>query len=460
MTPQSGRVFFDDARPRALEVADDVAAEGVDVLLVRDVLGRCALIVDDRTRPVRPELTDDWTSRLSTGLGHYAAERPLLLATGLFSADGLLESDRVRLDPEHQGGPRGGRVLFLDNTVVGQDWTQVSTPSLETDGSRTHRTALYGFKGGVGRTTATAILARHLADLGHIVLVIDLDLESPGAGTLLSSEASLSRHGVVDQIVESAVGNAVGLELVTSAGYTPRTGRGELWVAPARGRGSDASPYNYVDKLNRVYADIPGAAFADRLEAAVRACEQAVADSGETGNRPDVVLLDSRAGIHDIAAVTISRICDLALLFGADNGQTWSGYSDLFTAWNASGQARTIREKLRMIASMVPDSPQRPMDSYLKLFREHSWECFSTLYDDDAPQMTTGELVPGAFSPSLEDDSAPHHPIPILFEPGLVGMDAQSAPGWQDRAFVQAAYRDFLDIATRLIIADPQNEGM
>lgn len=459
MTLSPNPVLFDEARPRALGVAYEVAAEGWDVLLVRDVLGRFTLVVDDCGRQAEADWAGAWTERLTAALRPYATDRPLLLASALFSADDLLNSVRIQPDPEHRPEEGHGNVRLLDNTVVGEDWGQVSTPALEMDGSRTHRTALYGFKGGVGRTTATAILARHLADRGHIVLVVDLDLESPGAGPLLMAGAELPRHGVVDQLVESAVHNAAILDLVAPTGYTPRTGRGELWVAPARGQGSASVPYSYVDKLNRVYADIPGADFADRLETAVRACESAVARGSESGRRPDVVLLDSRAGIHDIAAVTISRLCDLALLFGTDNRQTWSGYGDLFGAWHASGQARRIREKLRMVASMVPDSPQRPMDAYLKSFREHSWECFSVLYDDDAPLLATGELVPGAFSPSLEDDSAPHHPIPILFEPGLVGLDADSAPGWQDRAFVQAAYRDFLETAMLLITAEPQNEG-
>ncbi|WP_345943384.1 ParA family protein [Streptomyces sp. SID8352] len=440
-------------------MAYEVAAEGLDVLLVRDVLGRFTLVVDDRGHQVESDKTEIWSERLTADLCQYATDRPLALASVLFSADDLLNSARSQPDPEHRPGGDHGDVRLLDNTVVGEDWAQVSTPALELDGSRTHRTALYGFKGGVGRTTATAILARHLTDRGHIVLAIDLDLESPGAGPLLSAGAELPCHGIVDQLVESAVNNSVSLDLVAPTGYAPRTGRGELWVAPARGQGSASVPYSYVDKLNRVYADIPGADFADRLESAVWACETAVAQGSESGRRPDVVLLDSRAGIHDIAAVTISRLCDLALLFGTDNKQTWSGYGDLFRAWNASGQARRIREKLRMVASMVPDSPQRPMGAYLQSFREHSWECFNVLYDDDAPLEATGELFPGAFSPSLEDDSAPHYPIPILFEPGLVGLDADNAPGWQDRAFVQAAYRDFLETAARLITAEPQNEG-
>ncbi|WP_211192263.1 KGGVGR-motif variant AAA ATPase [Actinoplanes sp. TBRC 11911] len=429
------------------------------MLLVRDVLGRCSLIVDDREHHITSEVAADWTERLNSTLRPYAADRPLVFVTQLFAADELLGSKRIQSDLMHPRDKGHGQVRILENTVVGEDWAQVSTPTVETDGSRTHRTALYGFKGGVGRTTATAMLSRHLTDRGFVVLVVDLDLESPGAGPLLIAEALLPQYGIVDQLVESAVANAEGLDLVASTGYAPPSGRGELWVAPARGRGARGAPYAYVDKLNRVYSDIPGATFADRIESAVRACELAVARNTESGRRPDVVLLDSRAGIHDIAAITISRLCDLALLFGADNTQTWEGYGDLFAAWQSSGQARQIREKLRMVASMVPDSPQRPMDAYLTSFREHAWECFSALYDDDVPLPATGELVPGAFTPSLEDDSAPHYPIPILFEQGLVGLDAQNSPGWQSRAFVQAAYGDFLSIATRLITADPQNEA-
>ncbi|WP_254393082.1 KGGVGR-motif variant AAA ATPase [Streptomyces buecherae] len=376
-----------------------------------------------------------------------------MLASELFSASSLLDSDRAITDPDRPDG----RVRVLDNTVVGEDWAHVSTPASEADGSRTHRTALYGFKGGVGRSTATAVLARHLTDQGYIVLVIDLDLESPGVGPLVAEGAELPLHGVVDQLVESAVDNAEGLDYVVRSGYAPRRGRGELWLAPARGRGRQGAPYAYVDKLNRVYTDVPGANFADRLENAVRACEDAVALHGDSGRRPDVVLLDSRAGIHDIAAVTISRLCDLAFLFGTDNAQTWEGYGDLFAAWLSSGQAPAIREKLRMVASMVPDSPLRPKDTYLQSFREHSWECFALLYDDDVPAPGTNVLDPNSFSPFLEDDAAPHHPIPILFEPGLVGLDAVSTPGWQGRAFVEAAYRDFLPTATLLITANPQS---
>ncbi|WP_260476015.1 KGGVGR-motif variant AAA ATPase [Streptomyces sp. WAC 06783] len=460
MTFPPDPVRFDRARTLALASARELAASGVDVLVVRDLLGRVSLLLDDRLTDISDGTVAHWTAHFSSSLGPYAPQRPVLLASRLFRPSALLDSPRVVDDLGAPSAPRAGRVRLLDNIVVGEEWTRVRelTESDQSTAPRTARTALYGFKGGVGRSTATYMLARRLADLGRCVLVIDLDLESPGVGPLLVTEEQFPAYGLVDHLVESAVGNADGLDLVVPASHLPSHNNGELWVAPARGLGAPDVPYSYVDKLNRVYADSPSTefpAFADRLESAVAACEKAVA---VRSRHPDVVLLDSRAGIHDIAAVAISRLCDLALLFASDNTQTWKGYRDLFTAWRDAGQAVAVRERLRMVASMVPDSPDHPLDTYLESFRDHAWSCFSILYDDlpaDAPSDGGDRLwqdkLP-VFNPSPEDDSAPHSPIPILFTLELVGLDAINTPGWDERAFVRAAYDAFLDTATRLIL--------
>ncbi|WP_369212589.1 KGGVGR-motif variant AAA ATPase [Streptomyces flavofungini] len=450
MTLYAEPIRFDESRPAALSVAREVAAEGFDVLLVRDVLGRFSLVVDDGAEGAGAsgEQVERWRESFTGRMGRYSGERPLVMTSVTRLPKTLTASPRA-LEIDAATGAAGA-VRLLDNTVVGEDWSHVTSPAADTGGGtvRTRRTALYGFKGGVGRTTATAVLARRLADQGKIVLVVDLDLESPGVGPLLLGDGNLCRHGVVDHLVESALGNADGLEIVTRSGYTPRN-RGELWIAPARGAGAEGVPNGYVDKLNRVYADTEGARFADRLAATVRACEEAV-ERSESGYPPDVVLLDSRAGIHDVAAVTISHLCDYALLFGADNDQTWSGYRDLFEAWAASGQAAPIRRKLRMVASMVPDSVHYSKDTHLASFRLNAHETFSVLYEPLAP----GEIADAKEgSWALEDDAAPHSPIPILFEPGLVGMNVPKAPDWQERAFVKAAYRDFLKMAVPLILA-------
>ncbi|MGV4981638.1 KGGVGR-motif variant AAA ATPase [Streptomyces sp. NRAIS4] len=459
MPPPTFPVRFDEAREYAVEAARAVAGQGFDVVLVRDVLGRFSLVVDDTGRQQdAARLLDSWEAEFTGGLGRYRSEQPVVRASQMFSAEAVLHSRRAVADATGPASEGAGTVRVLDNTVVGEDWSRVSAPDPAAGRTRGHRTAVYGFKGGVGRTTTTAVLARHLADRGHAVLVVDLDLESPGAGPLLAGR-NLPRHGIVDHLVEAAVDNAEGLECVTRTAYVPRDRYGELWVAPARGQGTPNTPYTYVDKLNRVYSDLPGASFGHRLERAIQACEDAIERDGDTGRRPDVVLLDSRAGIHDIAAVTISQLCDMALLFAADNTQTWAGYGDLFSAWQSAGQASRIREKLRMVASMVPDSVHFSMKDYLKSFREHAFACCSLLYDEVAPGEVGGPDGPAddatpavsPFAPSLHDDWAPHSPVPILFDQGLVGMDSVNAPDWWDRAFVLAAYREFLATVTPLI---------
>ncbi|MFC7825036.1 KGGVGR-motif variant AAA ATPase [Streptomyces sp. NPDC057375] len=449
-------IRFDQARPAAVALAHEVATAGLDVLLVRDVLGRFSLIVDDAKEEdaASTEQADRWRESFTGGLGRYSGERPLVLTSVTRLPKTLTASPRALEIVAATG--TAGAVRLLDNTVVGEEWSHVTTPPATDDGGTPspRRTALYGFKGGVGRTTATAVLARRLADQGLIVLVVDLDLESPGVAPLLLGDGTLCTHGVVDHLVESALGNEDGLEIVARSGYNPRN-QGELWIAPARGAGTEGVPNAYVDKLNRVYADAEGARFADRLAATVRACEEAV-ERSDSGRLPDVVLLDSRAGIHDVAAVTISHLCDYALLFGADTDQTWSGYRDLFEAWAASGQAPAIRNKLRMVASMVPDSAHYSKDTHLVSLRRNAHATFSVLYDSLAPDEVAGASE-GSWD--LDDDAAPHSPIPILFEPGLVGMNVPRSPDWQERAFVEAAYRDFLHTAIPLIMAGPAGDS-
>jgi hypothetical protein len=246
----------------------------------------------------------------------------------------------------------------------------------------------------------------------------------------------LPEYGVVDFLVEAAVGNEADLELVARSQVVHSQGNGEVWLAPASGR--PRPRYDYMPKLNRIYLDVDGRSFGDRLSAAVAACEHQVAAKSRP---PDVVLLDSRSGIHDIAAVAITQLSDLALLFATDSTDTWAGYSALFREWRLPPQRATaIRDRLRMVATFVPAQTE---DAYLATFRDHAQACFAdTLYDnvtaDDAANLA-------AFNPSPEDADAPHSPLPILFSSDLVGLDTSSNRDWSRSELVEAAYRRFVE---------------
>lgn len=319
---------------------------------------------------------------------------------------------------------------------------------------------MYGFKGGVGRSTAAVVLARYLAAKGHCVLLVDLDLESPGVSAVALGGAEQPDHGLVDVLVESAVGNVEGLNCVARGGRFRVEGNGEVWVAPAGGRPRDG--YSYLPKLNRVYLDSPdptaaggdasGASsrsFAARLRAAVAHC---VDEVERASRKPDVVLLDSRAGIHDIAAVAITQLSDFTLLFGIDNAATWNGYRELFQQWQTDGRlARSIRERLRVVAAMVPAARE---SEYLTGFRDRAHTVFESLYDDEV-----GANDVEVFNPAVDDRDAPHSPLPILFSTDLVGLDLTGGVGWLDQDFVVTAFDEFVRSAADLILGDPGDAG-
>jgi len=284
------------------------------------------------------------------------------------------------------------------------------------------------------------VLARHLADEGRCVLVVDLDLESPGVSSLLQDPEQLPEHGVVDHLVESAVGAADGLDLVVRSSVLPTKSNGEVWLAPAGGRPRDG--YDFLAKLNRIYSDLPPAEpdgeprpFARRLDDTITACEKRVT---ELARQPDVVLLDSRAGVHDIAAVTLTQLSGLALLFAVDNPATWYGYEMLFRQWRDHPErVETLRERLRLVAAMLPQSG---WEERLELMREHAQEKFEEyLYDDEEG------VDHDAFNPSSQDQDAPHAPIPIFFSSDLVALDPARNRDWIDLDVIQSAYTQFLD---------------
>ncbi len=334
-----------------------------------------------------------------------------------------------------------GRLSILERGVVGADWTRSNSPS------RLCRAAVYGFKGGVGRSTATFMLAQYLADLGKCVLVVDLDLESPGVSALAQDVQNVSEYGIVDFLVESAVGNADGLEIASRSQLITGKNNGEAWLAPAGGR--DLS--GYLAKLNRIYADLPATeeqpskSFATRLDEAIRKAEDTVTS---LSRKPDVVLLDSRAGVHDIAAVVLTQLSSINFLFGADNPQTWTGYRTLFEQWKISGKARELGERIQMVSSMTPDKDR---DRYLSSFRDHAQEVFSeTLYED------TDDSELDAFNFSVDDVNAPHSPLPISFNSDLVALDPTRQPHWHSQQLIQAAFKDFLLPASQLILGYDQ----
>lgn len=236
-------------------------------------------------------------------------------------------------------------VWLVDRLATEGNWAQI-TP--ETKGPP--RIVFFSIKGGVGRSTALAATAWCLAQAGKRVLVLDLNFESPG---LSSNLLSLSRHpkyGITDWLVEDLVDNADAVfeNLIATSDLSRDF---DIYVVPAHG----ADPGEYVAKLGRAWMPKiqPGGtreSWSSRLRRLLQALEQRV--------RPDVVLIDSSAGIGESASACVTDLgANLVLLFSLEDLQTWIGCRILFEHWQRAGEAESMSERLRLVAAATHDSP-------------------------------------------------------------------------------------------------------
>jgi hypothetical protein len=407
-------------------------------LLLRDVYGRLRVALD-ANREEHAELIGRLQKELES-LGAFAGEPKVLCRADVFDPSLIFEDPSILL---FQVPKSDLSVRLLDRQVTGQDWL-LRTGSLgDADGKAAPRIVFFGLKGGVGRSTALAILAFHLAKAGKQVLAIDLDLESPGLSGLLMPPDRLADFGIIDWLVEDAVGQSDDLpRRMISVSPLSANLRQEIRVAAAPRR----DDLYYLDKLSRAYADIPGKNGPQRFSDRIRRLVEVLV----VQEKPDVILIDSRAGLHDLAAVSVVGLASTAFLFGSDTAQSWQGYKLLFAHWQSRPDiARFVREKLKMVSGLFPDREQA---SRARSFLERSHALFTeTLYDEIAPG--DGAATEDLFNFTMEDISAPHYPLRVKWDNRFQEFDPLQIPkGLFSEDEIRASFGEFLDGADELIL--------
>ena len=304
-------VPFDSALQRVvrlLETPGALPANIPDLYLVRDLFGKVRLSISDEATVEDAALGS--FKKLAVNL-HQA-----LGARAYPDQQALLFVDQRLLTPlKAEAREILPGVYWADRLVTGSNWWTVRIPKKP---PVTNRFTLYSVKGGVGRTTTAAVLAWHLARSGQRVLLVDLDLESPGLSSAMLDARERPEFGVTDWFVEDLVGQSdrVLTEMTVSPVWALDL-EGEVHVAPAHGR----EPGEYLSKLGRVYMDSPEPWVA-RLDRVIQSLEDRY--------NPTVVLLESRSGLHDIAAATVMDLDAQVLLFATDSASTWTTTTSSF----------------------------------------------------------------------------------------------------------------------------------
>ncbi|MFY8092830.1 MAG: MinD/ParA family ATP-binding protein [Niveispirillum sp.] len=425
--------MFDEILPNIALVlkSEAIVSQFPWIVINRDLMGKVRLVLPEKV----PAIQD--YRNAAAGLYNQIAAK---IGPHAYPADRGIIYEKTLKDARH--GTRESQleghsnVWLIDRLATECQWETISTESGDAP-----RIVYFSIKGGVGRSTALAAGAWSFAKQGKSVLVLDLDLESPGLSSTLLSQERQPKYGITDWLVEDLVdnGDAVLNDLhATSDLQAP----GKITLIPAHGR----DPGEYISKLGRVWMSKPSASL-DAPEFWSARLRRLV-DKLEEKHKPDVILIDSRAGIDEVAAACVTELgANIILLFAIDSQQTWTGYRALLKHWKQRGVISLVRERLQLIAGLVPDDDRR--EAYLSELRAESHTLFMDVYDAIPP----GEVEGWNFEE--DDETAPHAPIQIRWNRGWFGMNSlRQRIAQVDETDVKLVFGKFLDFLDRAVNRD------
>lgn len=393
---------FDQILPTVRDVLTQ-QAENLNKLgalvINRDLNGRVRLVVDEKIRDDKKAngVLDAIVTALAKRLGPHGFMPEHMV---------FFEED---MNAVMEGAPHFALEGFKDIIVVDRLATDTDWSNIEPVSPGASRIVFFSIKGGVGRSTALAVVAWSLAQAGKRVMVLDLDLESPGLSSSLLPMERRPEHGITDWLVEDLVDNGAAI-FESMVSTSDLSHDGEIYVVPAHGQNAG----DYIGKLGRAW--MPKAHTDGSREPWSKRLNRLL-DELENRWYPDVILIDSRAGIDEVASACMTDLgAGSVLLFAIDGEQTWSGYSILLQHWHQTAVVRKIRERLQLVGAMIPEVGSA---DYFDGLLDRAWDTFTEkLYDEVPP----GELSEDHFNFDKTNESAPHFPWPIRWNRGFAAL--------------------------------------
>jgi len=210
----------------------------------------------------------------------------------------------------------------------------------------------YSYKGGVGRTLALSNIAKRLAEFGKRVCILDFDLEAPGLHIKLENQIPKQgiQSGVVDYIYEfSTTGNIP--EDISKYLTRLKSPKNIFFIAAGNPLSND-----YWMKLAQInwwklfYSkQSEGIPFFLDLKEKIK-----------KKYNPDYLLIDSRTGITELSAITISILADSVVFFSANNKENIQGCKHVLRSIaNSENNLFGIKKDIHFVLSRIPN-PEKP----------------------------------------------------------------------------------------------------
>lgn len=343
-------VRFDDSLPVAADYIrqrfGDAAVAGC--VFVRDASGRLSVLLGHE---VTPEELASASEELCGKLGGYA-RGPATIRDITFPGVPVIFEENKSVLSVALGEYK---VKLIDRRIVGADWT---APPVKATKKPLPRVVFASLKGGVGRSTALAVVSAHLSAGGKRVLAIDLDLEAPGIGSMLLRPEETPEFGVLDYLVENHISGTDPDFLQRCIGGSSLGSRGtRVDVMPALGSRTLANPENALAKLGRAYID-DFSAEGERVSFSEQVSR--MIEANEITTRYDIVLIDARSGLHESNAAVLQNIDATVFLFATDQPQTYVGYGLLLAHLAAASKfGPTWFDRFQFVHAKSPNDEQQ-----------------------------------------------------------------------------------------------------
>jgi hypothetical protein len=397
-------IHFDDVLSTAKEVvaSDPTYSDIEEVLVLRDLRGRIRLFLkpNENKRNEARALCDRVATRLGEHLSPFWGNVVALDTPNGEFADILkpVRDERRPIEPENEFG----NWWIIERHVAKSGWTTAShrrpwplnnhTPPI---------LSFYSHKGGVGRTTTLCAVAMNLARQAKKVVVVDLDLEAPALGTLLAETPV--EYGVTDYLLERLLaGNEYRPDL---RDFMVRQSDSDLigdGGEPIRCFPAGKINEHYLQKLSRLdYELIAG--YADKSNSPLAGLFSHI----KSEIQPDYLLIDCRAGLHDLGGLAVHQLSHANVIFGLDSEQSWQG---LHCILRGLGLIDPPPPCLLVQAMEWPRPDARRKESRER-FLEAAYGVFGDTYYRE-------EEVP----PYIDSEDDPHYPCHLPYNQSLTGF--------------------------------------
>lgn len=401
-----------------------------EVTVIRDVFGKISFLMDNAVSIADID-KENIEKILSQSLGTYFSGK--IYWKKLSSSQKRIQEREeiiVQLIEQERTAwkvTQGISFYIAERTIAKKAWTR-KNKSLESvwpyeDAvlkTGTKVVTFYSFKGGMGRTTALAGTALTLVNQGKNVMMVDTDIEAPGLASLFFDEEMIDR-GVLDYLIEQGICQGINIAdyvLDVTEPVLLDEMAGQLYLMPA----GKVDKY-YLQKLARID-------YQDNREGYMRKSLAGLLTDIKENYAVDYILIDARAGFHDMGGVTVTQIPHGVIVFGNDSRQSWDGITQVL---RTIAEGHTEDFPVMLVGTMCP----KPTASNFLSAKEHFIKkaytvCVENYYDADSGM------------PGIEAEGEIHYPELISFNDELLQGIELYSDGGQERNQRVNAYKNIL----------------